>query len=134
MSLYTPSAFTTSDRAAVARLMHEHPFATLVTPATPEPFISHLPLLFVPGCEPHGTLIGHMARANPQWRHAADASDLGHGVGVTARDARASRIRRRMRRRARRCACNNVQRRECALARLTPLGSLSPRAGRGSGW
>jgi len=74
MSLYTPSAFTTSDRAAVARLMHEHPFATLVTPATPEPFISHLPLLFVPDCEPHGTLIGHMARANPQWRHAADAS------------------------------------------------------------
>ena len=74
MSLYTPSAFTTSDRAAVARLMHEHPFATLVTPATPEPFISHLPLLFVPGCEPHGTLIGHMARANPQWRHATDAS------------------------------------------------------------
>ncbi len=65
MSLYTPAHFATSDRAAVARLMHDHAFATLVTPGTPEPLVSHLPLLFVPGCEPHGTLIGHFARANP---------------------------------------------------------------------
>ena len=70
MSLYTPSHFATSDRVAVARLIHDYPFATLVTPATPEPFVSHLPLLFVPDCEPHGTLLGHMARANPHWEHA----------------------------------------------------------------
>ena len=76
MSLYTPSHFETSDRVAIARLMHDHAFATLVTPAAPEPFISHLPLLFVAGCEPNGTLVGHMARANPHWRHAADASSI----------------------------------------------------------
>ena len=76
MSLYTPSHFAMSDRVAVARLMHDYPFATLVTPATPEPFVSHLPLLFVAGCEPHGTLLGHMARANPHWEHAADASSI----------------------------------------------------------
>ena len=29
--------------------------------------ISHVPLLLVPGCEPHGTLLGHVARANPHW-------------------------------------------------------------------
>ena len=76
MSLYTPSHFDTSDRVAIARLMHDHAFATLVTPASPEPFISHLPLLFVAGCEPHGTLVGHMARANPHWQHAADAASI----------------------------------------------------------
>ncbi|MEP7327839.1 MAG: FMN-binding negative transcriptional regulator [Betaproteobacteria bacterium] len=74
MSLYTPEHFATSDRAAVARLLHDHPFATLITPGVPEPLVSHLPLLFVPGCEPHGTLIGHFARANPHWK-CADTSE-----------------------------------------------------------
>lgn len=76
MSLYTPSTFAVTDRAAVARLMHDYPFATLVTAADPEPYVSHLPLLLVPGCEPHGTLVGHMARANPHWEHAASGASL----------------------------------------------------------
>ncbi|MFX8339436.1 FMN-binding negative transcriptional regulator, partial [Acinetobacter baumannii] len=29
---------------------------------------SHIPMLIEPGGGPHGTLIGHVARANPQWR------------------------------------------------------------------
>jgi transcriptional regulator len=76
MSLYTPSSFAPSDRAAVARLVHDYPFATLVTPANPEPFVSHLPLLLVAGCEPHGTLIGHVARANPHWEHASGVESI----------------------------------------------------------
>jgi transcriptional regulator len=76
MTLYTPAHFAVADRAAVARLMHDHPFATLITPGSPEPHISHLPLLFVPGTEPHGMLIGHFARANPHWQRAV------HGESV----------------------------------------------------
>jgi transcriptional regulator len=76
MSIYTPAHFAVDDRAAIARLMHDHPFATLLTPVSPEPLISHVPLLFVPECEPHGTLIGHMARANPHWRDAAAAESV----------------------------------------------------------
>ena len=76
MSLYTPAPFATDDRAAIARLMHEHPFATLVTPAAPEPMVSHLPLLLLADCQPHGTLIGHFARANPQWQHAGDVQSI----------------------------------------------------------
>ena len=76
MSLYTPSHFTMSDRVATARLIHDYPFATLVTPGTPEPFVSHLPLLLVADCEPHGTLLGHMARSNPHWEHAASVTSI----------------------------------------------------------
>ena len=76
MSLYTPSHFAMTDRAAVARLVHDHPFATLVTPSSPEPYVSHLPLLLVPDCEPHGTLLGHMARANPHWEHASGVTSI----------------------------------------------------------
>jgi transcriptional regulator len=76
MTLYRPEHFTVDDRAAIAHLVHDYPFATLMTPATPEPFVSHLPLLFVPEGGPDGTLIGHFARANPHWRHVRDVVSL----------------------------------------------------------
>ncbi len=76
MSLYSPVHFTAVDRAAIARLMHERAFATLVTPAAAEPMVSHLPLLLVPGCEPHGTLLGHFASANPHWRRAQEVPSI----------------------------------------------------------
>ena len=56
--------------------MQERAFATLITPAAPEPAVSHLPLLLVPGCEPHGTLIGHFARANPHWQQSGQAESI----------------------------------------------------------
>lgn len=76
MSLYLPRSFEPDDRAAAARLMHDHPFATLLTPGDAEPHISHVPLLLQPSCEPHGTLIGHVARANPHWKHFAGAESI----------------------------------------------------------
>ena len=76
MSLYVPAHFAARDRATAARLFHEHPFATLVTPGAPEPFITHLPLIHVADCEPHGTLHGHFARANPHAQFAERAESL----------------------------------------------------------
>ena len=40
-----------------------------MTAAGPEPFISHLPLEYRAGRGPQGTLLGHVARANPHWRN-----------------------------------------------------------------
>ncbi|HVO89952.1 MAG TPA: FMN-binding negative transcriptional regulator [Casimicrobiaceae bacterium] len=81
MSLYVPKMFNAEDRAAIARLMHDHPFATLITPGEPEPAISHVPLLLLADCEPHGTLIGHVARANPHWERmrAGESIAVFHG-------------------------------------------------------
>jgi transcriptional regulator len=76
MALYVPPLFATAERAAIARLIHDHPFATLVTPAVPEPWISHVPLLLAPDGEPHGTLIGHVARANPHWQFAQGVESI----------------------------------------------------------
>ena len=76
MSLYIPSHFAARDPASFARIAHEHPFATLVTPAAPEPFVTHLPLIHVADREPHGTLFGHFARANPHVAAAAGAESL----------------------------------------------------------
>jgi transcriptional regulator len=73
MAIYTPRAFAVADRAALHALIDRHPFATLVTPASPEPWITHLPLLR----ETEDALLGHVARANPHARHFA-------GVASTA--------------------------------------------------
>jgi transcriptional regulator len=76
MSLYVPGHFDARDRAAVARLLHDHPFATLVTPTAGEPFVSHVPLLHIADREPHGTLLGHFARANPHAEAAAGGESI----------------------------------------------------------
>jgi transcriptional regulator len=81
VSLYTPAHFAVDDRAAIAHLIREYPFATLVTPAAPEPYVSHLPLLHVEDGTEHGMLIGHFARANPHVQHASgvESTAIFHG-------------------------------------------------------
>ena len=74
MSVYVPQPFASDDRTAIERLIHDYPFATLVTPSAREPLISHVPLLLE--AEPPGTLIGHFARANPHARHAGEAESI----------------------------------------------------------
>lgn len=48
-------------------LIRAHPFATLVTCTAGAPEANHLPLLIDPQPSPRGTLLGHVARANPLW-------------------------------------------------------------------
>ena len=51
--------------------------ATLVTIGSGGLRVSILPMLFDPGDGPHGTLRGHLARGNPQWRDiSSDAEAL----------------------------------------------------------
>ncbi|HVF35242.1 MAG TPA: FMN-binding negative transcriptional regulator, partial [Candidatus Saccharimonadia bacterium] len=73
MPLHVPPAFAVEDRHSLDQLVDEHPFATLVTPATPEPHLSHVPLLREPGRD---ALVGHFARANPHWQHATGTTSI----------------------------------------------------------
>jgi transcriptional regulator len=60
--MYTPPAFRNADPAVALELMRSHPFATVIaTGADGAPVVNHLPLL-VAG----DTLVGHMAKRNPQ--------------------------------------------------------------------
>ena len=70
-SMYVPAHFRIDDTAAMVGFMRRNGFALLTTSAEDGPFVSHLPLLHREGGGPSGRLIGHMARANPQWRHFA---------------------------------------------------------------
>lgn len=67
--VYIPGDFQETDPQRIAALLARHSFALLVTvDANGRPFASHLPLFYDSSCGENGTLLGLMARANPQWR------------------------------------------------------------------
>jgi transcriptional regulator len=69
--MYVPPHFAQPDLQALYDAIERYSFATLVSGAAAELSASHLPLLLDRTRGDWGTLLGHMARANPQWRDAA---------------------------------------------------------------
>lgn len=70
--MYVPDHFSERDTARLIELMQRNSFAALTTVDDDGvPFVSHLPLLHESVGGTSGRLIGHMARANPQWKHFA---------------------------------------------------------------
>lgn len=70
--MYLPPHFEQQDADEIQRFIAANPFATLVTVADGEPFASHVPLS--PEVGENLRLIGHLAKANPQWQHFATGS------------------------------------------------------------
>lgn len=67
--MYNPSSFAEHDVPRMQAFLRQHSFATLVSGSGPGGLVgSHLPLLLDPQAGRLGHLLGHMARANPQWR------------------------------------------------------------------
>ena len=74
--MYIPPAFRVDDPAKLAAFMQQHSFATLITHEGAAPFASQIPMLWRPGAGPSGTLVAHLARANPQWKHFASGAEV----------------------------------------------------------
>jgi transcriptional regulator len=68
--MYIPAAFAERDLTRLHDFIERHSFGLLVSQVDALPFASHLPFLLDRTAGPHGALVGHMARANPQWREA----------------------------------------------------------------
>jgi transcriptional regulator len=66
--MYTPAPFAETDTATLHALIAANGFGLLVTVADGAPVVSHLPFTLDRARGRHGTLLSHMARANPQWR------------------------------------------------------------------
>ncbi|MDK1373536.1 MULTISPECIES: FMN-binding negative transcriptional regulator [unclassified Sinorhizobium] len=66
--MYTPPAFREDDRAALHRMMREARLCHFVTATADGLIATPLPLILDPDEGEHGTLHGHLARANPQWK------------------------------------------------------------------
>ncbi len=66
--MYIPKAFREDDINTLYAFIREYSFAALITQQDGIPFASHLPFLLDTERGAYGTLLAHMARANPQWR------------------------------------------------------------------
>ncbi len=66
--MYIPALFVETDLGRLHDFIEQHSFGILVTQSQGSPFASHLPFLLDRQAGANGTLIGHIARANPQWR------------------------------------------------------------------
>jgi transcriptional regulator len=66
--MYIPAAFRENRLEVLHAHIREHSFGTLVSQVSGELFATHLPFLLDENRGPNGTLLGHMARANPHWQ------------------------------------------------------------------
>lgn len=73
--MYTPTSFAESDPETLARFILQYSFATLVSHDGATLTASHLPILLDSSDGKPATLLGHMARANSQWK-AAQGSEV----------------------------------------------------------
>lgn len=66
--MYTPAAFKLDDSKHLHALMRRFPFALLLTAHTGGIAATHLPFMVDEKRGRYGTLLAHMARANPHWQ------------------------------------------------------------------
>jgi transcriptional regulator len=66
--MYVPPAFREDDLAALHGTMQAARLANLITATAEGLLATPLPLFLVPDEGPYGTLYGHLARANTQWK------------------------------------------------------------------
>jgi transcriptional regulator len=76
MTLYIPPHFRVEDRDALYAFMEQYAFGTLVTSGAAGMHVSHIPFLPERGADGAIRLLGHVARANEQWKAIEDADHL----------------------------------------------------------
>lgn len=74
--MYLPSPFAESRPGELHRIIRQHPFGMLITHSATGLDANHLPFVLDPGRGPLGTLLAHVARANPVWTGLADGDPV----------------------------------------------------------
>lgn len=74
--MYMPEAFREDDLALLYAFMRGQSFGALVTLQDGLPIANHFPFLLDEQRGPKGTLLAHMARANPQWRSFSTGQEV----------------------------------------------------------
>ena len=83
--MYEPPHFKEERTEVLHEAIRQVRLATLVTLTPAGLEATHLPMLVDAEPAPHGTLIGHVARANPQWKtSAAEVEGLAMFMGPQA--------------------------------------------------
>ena len=70
--MYIPRHFNEDDGEKLTAFIREHAFGVLITTVEGRPFATHMPFIYEPESK---RLLGHVARANPHWRHFSSGED-----------------------------------------------------------
>jgi transcriptional regulator len=73
--LYLPAHFNETRIEVLHALMRARPLATLVTQGNSGLLANHMPVETLSEPKPLGSLLGHIARANPLWREYREGSE-----------------------------------------------------------
>ena len=68
--MYLPKHYEVTDRSKIFEFIKGNSFGILFSHTGSEPMASHLPFILDENGGEQGLILGHMARANPQWRYA----------------------------------------------------------------
>ena len=68
--MYIPEHYAVTDRSKMLEFIKSNGFGILFSHTGSEPMASHLPFILDEIGGEQGCILGHMARANPQWRYA----------------------------------------------------------------
>ncbi|NNE02452.1 MAG: FMN-binding negative transcriptional regulator, partial [Eudoraea sp.] len=74
--MYIPSHYKNENISEVKDFIKEHSFAILVTQVDGKPWATHTPLELEVNDKGEAVLIGHIARANPQWKYFDPAEEV----------------------------------------------------------
>ena len=66
--MYIPKLYREEDREKILEFLNQNNFPVLVTYDGEKPIATHLPVEVVEGEDGALTILGHMSRANPQWK------------------------------------------------------------------
>lgn len=74
--MYIPPHFAETRPEELHRILRAHPLGMLCTAGPQGLDANHLPFHLDPDAGPHGTLIAHVARANPLWQAVPSGSEV----------------------------------------------------------
>lgn len=75
-AMFVPPAFAETDLSKLHAFIVQNSFGMIVSLVDGLPFATHIPILLRRAEGPHGALLGHFARANPQWQELAGQTAL----------------------------------------------------------
>jgi transcriptional regulator len=82
--MHVPPAFREEDQDAIGAMMREARLCQFVTATAGGPIATPLPMIIDSGEGEFGTLYGHLAKANPQWKEPVISDALAIFMGADA--------------------------------------------------
>ncbi|MCH9036383.1 MAG: FMN-binding negative transcriptional regulator, partial [Chloroflexi bacterium] len=68
--MYIPKHYAETDQEKLRQFIRDNGFGILFSHTGEEPMATHLPFVLDEKGGDRGVLLGHVARANPQWKRA----------------------------------------------------------------